>query len=283
MDRRLLSNVVLTGLLASAVGVSVYTAQAGPMSAVKDSARDSAEDVERQQVAQADEAVEQAHDAARKQTGVDLPDEGAAETRQPAREAGSSNAIDADRQPMQTPEQKRMQAATQPGSTMGTGSGDTMTEAEHRMLVKKAVVELMPTEGNEANGTVTLTQMGDGVMVEATVTGLQPNSTHAIHVHQYGNVTSADGMAAGSHYDPRGHEHALADTVEGHAGDFGNLEADAQGTADFSYMAKGISIAGMNNPILGRAIIVHEKPDDGGQPSGNAGARIAQGVIGIME
>ncbi len=280
MNRRLLSNVVLTGLLASAVGVSVYTAQAGPMSAVKDSARDTAEDAERQQVAQADEAAEQAHDAARKQTGVDLPDdEGAAEVRRDTLEAGSGNAVDADRQPMQTPDQKRMQAATQPGSTMGM----EMSEAQHQMVVKKAVVELMPTEGNKAHGTVTLTQMGDGVMVEATVMGLQPNSTHAIHVHQYGNVTSADGMAAGSHYDPRGHEHALADTVQGHAGDFGNLEADAKGTADFSYMAKGISIAGMNNPILGRAIIVHEKPDDGGQPSGNAGARIAQGVIGIME
>ena len=44
-----------------------------------------------------------------------------------------------------------------------------------------------------------------------------------------------------------------------------------------------ISVAGAKNPVLGRAIIVHAKPDDGGQPVGNAGARIAQGVIGVAK
>ncbi|MEW6160540.1 MAG: superoxide dismutase family protein [Verrucomicrobiota bacterium] len=44
---------------------------------------------------------------------------------------------------------------------------------------------------------------------------------------------------------------------------------------------KNISIAGTKNPIIGRSVIVHAKPDDGGQPVGNAGARIACGVIGI--
>ena len=260
MTRRLISNIVMVCLLAAAVGMSVYSVKAGPLSGAKDSARESSE------------AAEQAHDAARKNVEVDTDDvEGAGE----AEMAEVGDAIDDDGQ----------------GGVIGAADGerDAMAamensdQAEHRMIVKKAVVDLDPTEGNEAHGTVTLTQQEDSVLIEATVMGLEPNSTHAIHVHQYGDVTSPDGKAAGSHYDPRGHPHALADTVDGHAGDFGNLVADASGTANFSFTAKGITIAGMNNPILGRAIIVHAQPDDGGQPTGNAGARIAQGVIGIAE
>ena len=268
MTRRLISNIVMVCLLAAAVGLSVYSVKAGPMSAAKDSARESAEDAGDHQVAQADALETQAHDAARKQMDVGDDDDDTT--------GGAQIEVDAQGKPMPPATQESPQAG-------GAMADETMSEMEHRMLVKKAVVDLHPTEGNQAHGTVTLTQQEDSVLIEATVMGLTPNSTHAIHVHQYGDVTSPDGTAAGSHYDPRGHPHALADTVEGHAGDFGNLEADASGTANFSFTAQGISIAGMNNPVLGRAIIVHAQPDDGGQPTGNAGARIAQGVIGIAE
>ena len=249
MTRRLLSNVALICFLVAAVGLSVYSVKAGPLSGAKDSARESSE------------AAEQAHEAARKGAGIDADQRDA-----------SAEAVDAELDAMEE----------RAGDAGGIEVGES-DQAEHRMLVKKAVVDLDPTEGNQAHGTVTLTQQEDSVLVEATVMGLEPNSTHGIHVHQYGDVTSPDGKAAGGHYDPRGHAHALADTVDGHAGDFGNLEADAQGKATFRFVAEGITIAGMKNPVLGRAIIVHEKADDGGQPTGNAGARIAQGVIGIAE
>ena len=66
-----------------------------------------------------------------------------------------------------------------------------------------------------------------------------------------------------------------------HAGDLGNLTADNDGKAHYEITVSNISVAGMKNPIIGRGVIVHAKVDDGSQPVGNAGGRIACGVIGV--
>lgn len=102
-----------------------------------------------------------------------------------------------------------------------------------------------------------------------------------MHIHQWGDITAADGTATGGHYNPEGHDHGLPNGGDRHAGDFGNVKADANGVAKFDQTFDNISIAGMKNPIIGRGLIVHADPDDGSQPTGNAGARIAQAVIGI--
>jgi Cu-Zn family superoxide dismutase len=144
------------------------------------------------------------------------------------------------------------------------------------------VAVLSPTEGNQAAGVVTFKSSGKGkVEVNANLTGLTPNSKHAIHIHQYGDLTSKDGKSAGDHYNPLGHQHALPDKKIRHAGDFGNLEADANGNATFRLVVENISLAGRLSPIIGRGVVVHARPDDGSQPSGNAGDRIAVGVIGV--
>jgi len=88
-------------------------------------------------------------------------------------------------------------------------------------------------------------------------------------------------MSAGGHYNPEGHQHGLPDSENRHAGDLGNVQADDQGKAHYEITVKGISISGEHNPIIGRGVIVHAKLDDGGQPVGNAGGRIACGVIGF--
>jgi superoxide dismutase, Cu-Zn family len=77
------------------------------------------------------------------------------------------------------------------------------------------------------------------------------------------------------------HPHGLPDKENRHAGDFGNLESDQNGNADFKLTVDNISLAGRLNPIIGRGLVVHAKPDDGSQPTGNAGDRIAVGVIGV--
>ncbi|HEY5770819.1 MAG TPA: superoxide dismutase family protein [Terrimicrobium sp.] len=144
------------------------------------------------------------------------------------------------------------------------------------------VAVLSPTEGNQAAGVVTFKSAGKGkVEIKADISGLSPNSKHAIHVHQYGDLTSKDGKSAGDHYNPLGHQHALPDQKVRHAGDFGNLEADANGNATMTLVVSNISLAGQLSPVIGRALVVHAKVDDGGQPSGNAGDRIAVGVIGV--
>ena len=149
--------------------------------------------------------------------------------------------------------------------------------------IVEAVAAVHPTEGNTAAGVVRFTETEGGVHVTATITGLMPNAMHGFHIHQYGDCSAPDGTSAGGHYDPAmTGMHGLPESEgEKHAGDLGNLTADENGTAAYDALAPGVTIAGSANPILGRAVIVHALPDDGGQPTGNAGARIGCGVIGV--
>lgn len=149
--------------------------------------------------------------------------------------------------------------------------------------ITHAVAVLHPTEGNEARGVVHFHQKADGIQVVAHVEGLEPGSTHAIHIHQFGDCTSGDGKSAGGHYNPDGHDHGLPDTDIRHAGDLGNLTADDSGTAHYEITVTNISIAGTENPVIGRGMIIHAKADTGAQPTGEAGARLACGVIGIAK
>ena len=149
--------------------------------------------------------------------------------------------------------------------------------------IRKAVAVIHPTEGNAANGVVTFTATGDWkIHVTAELHGLTPNSKHGFHIHQFGDCTSPDGKSAGGHYDPEGAaHHGMPGADMRHAGDLGNIEADTDGNATLDATFDGITIAGDKNPILGRGVIVHALPDDYGQPTGNAGARIGCGVIGV--
>lgn len=146
--------------------------------------------------------------------------------------------------------------------------------------VAKAICVLTPTNNEQlpaVTGIITLTQTKSGVLVQANITGLRPNAKHGFHVHQWGNIAAPDGAAAGGHYDPTGEPHAM--TV-GHPGDLGNLESDDTGSANYSKTFEDISLTGYH-AIIGRSIIVHLNEDNNEQPAGNAGPRVAQGVIGI--
>jgi Cu-Zn family superoxide dismutase len=155
--------------------------------------------------------------------------------------------------------------------------------AEAWASVKQAVAVLHPTAGNKCHGVVHFTQDGDSVKVVADLEGLSPGQKHAFHIHQFGDCSSPDGMSAGGHYNPENHPHGLPDGAARHAGDLGNVEAKDDGTAHYEITVQNISIAGTKNPIIGRAVIVHAKPDDGSQPTGNAGGRIGCGVIGVAK
>jgi superoxide dismutase, Cu-Zn family len=160
--------------------------------------------------------------------------------------------------------------------------------AEAWATVKQAIAVLHPTEGNQCRGTVQFVEQGDSVKITAQIEGLNPGQKHAFHIHEYGDCSAPDATSAGGHYNPEGHMHGLPDTGapgtgQRHAGDLGNLQADNQGKARLEITVKNISIAGTRNPVIGRGVIVHAKPDDGGQPVGNAGARIACGVIGVAK
>ena len=142
----------------------------------------------------------------------------------------------------------------------------------------RAVAEMAPTEGNSVSGTVVFMQGDDGLQVSVDLTGLEAGSTHGFHVHETGDCSAPDGTSAGGHYNPEGHDHALPDSAPRHAGDMGNVTADDEGKVQTTLEFSNITLGGPN-PIEGRGVILHASPDDGGQPTGNAGARIACGVI----
>ncbi len=148
--------------------------------------------------------------------------------------------------------------------------------------VDKAVCVLHPTEGNNVTGTITFTRSGSGVKVVADIQGLTPGK-HGFHVHQYGDCSAEDGTSAGGHFNPENKNHGGPDDAERHVGDLGNIEADSNGTAHLEMEDDVISLDGAHS-IIGRGIIVHAGEDDlTSQPTGDAGARVACGVIGIAE
>jgi Cu-Zn family superoxide dismutase len=150
--------------------------------------------------------------------------------------------------------------------------------------VTEAVALIRPTEGNEVRGAVRFTQQTDGtVRIVADVEGLEPDSVHGLHIHEFGDLRAADATSAGGHYAPAGHPHAGPTAPKHHAGDFGNLAADGDGAARKEMTVDFVSlVCPMHNPILGRAVVIHAGEDDlHTQPTGAAGARIGVGVIAI--
>ncbi|WP_420454597.1 superoxide dismutase family protein [Rubrivirga sp.] len=142
-------------------------------------------------------------------------------------------------------------------------------------------------------GTVDFTQDGDELEMRVTVNGLAANSTHGFHIHEVGDCGRGDhdddgfsevGGAARGHYDPYGtmdHGAPTDDVDSKHAGDFGNLTANASGTATATLTTDLLSLDGAR-PVEGRAVMVHANRDDlESDPGGMSGDRIGCGVISM--
>jgi Cu-Zn family superoxide dismutase len=148
--------------------------------------------------------------------------------------------------------------------------------------VTRAVAVLRPTAGNSAEGTVWLTSGASGVAVNATLKGLAPG-THGFHVHEFGDCTAADATSAGGHFNPKGSPHGAPTDSARHAGDLGNVTSSPDGTATLQWTDPAMKLDGADG-VIGHAVIVHANADDlKTQPTGNAGGRVACGVIGVAK
>ncbi len=165
--------------------------------------------------------------------------------------------------------------------TAGCNTTETATEGGTTDTQSKvAAVNLQPTEGNDVSGKVTFTPEPSGVQVVADITGLSPGK-HGFHIHEKGDCSAPDATSAGGHYAPNGSPHGAPDAAadKRHVGDLGNITADASGNAKYNQVDKLLSLDGANS-IVGKAVIVHSGEDDlKSQPSGDAGNRVACGVI----
>ncbi|KAK2717056.1 uncharacterized protein LOC136039552 isoform X1 [Artemia franciscana] len=125
------------------------------------------------------------------------------------------------------------------------------------------------------------------IRIFGNITGLRPGP-HGFHIHQKGDITGGCG-STGSHYNPAKLDHGAKESYARHVGDLGNIIADQNGVAHIDTIDDIASLTGHYN-ILGRAFVVHEKEDDlgrggddGSRKTGNAGGRLACGVIGLVE
>ena len=135
-----------------------------------------------------------------------------------------------------------------------------------------------PTQGNKAQGVVTFTQKGEKIQVKGKLTGV-PAGKHGFHIHEKGDCSAPDGASAGGHFNPDMKPHGAPTASEHHAGDLGNIEVGANGKANINMTVDFLSLTGPKS-IVGKGMILHGAADDlTTQPTGNAGARIACGVI----
>lgn len=164
-----------------------------------------------------------------------------------------------------------------PGTTAdSTAAADTSAP----VVPVRASATMEARSGSSVAGTVSFTQEPTGVRVVGNFSGLTPSAKHGFHVHENGDCSAPDASSAGGHFNPAGHPHGDQSAAAGarHVGDLGNLTADAQGNATIDLTDAMLMLHGANQ-IVGKAVVVHAKADDFGQPAGNAGGRIACGLI----
>lgn len=147
-----------------------------------------------------------------------------------------------------------------------------------------AMAEIMDGKG-EKIGSAKFTSSKDGVMIHAELSKLPPG-VHAMHLHTVGECHGPDFKSAGAHFNPFGKKHGTKNPEGPHAGDLPNFTVKADGTATVDVTATLVILGEGKNSLFqpgGTCIVIHEKADDEmTDPTGNAGARLACGVIKKM-
>ena len=158
-----------------------------------------------------------------------------------------------------------------------TAGGTPASAAAAAAPSAKATLEAR--SGSTVTGTATFTELPSGVRVQVHVENATPG-THGLHVHEKGDCSDPEAKSAGGHFNPGGSPHAGPMVGMRHAGDLGNIEIGANGQGDLDVRTDLLTIKPGPNSVIGRAVIFHEKADDlTTQPTGNAGGRLACGVV----
>jgi len=148
--------------------------------------------------------------------------------------------------------------------------------------VEQAVALIRPTiPSSTANGIVIFSPVDGGVEVWARISGLPSGTRHGFHVHVFGDCSDVLTGSAGPHYDPTGNMMRMAQTGMLPLGDLEDLSAGEDGTVEVRFTARDLTIAGAENAILGRGLMLHESYADPKDPMSTSGDAIACGTIGV--
>ena len=135
---------------------------------------------------------------------------------------------------------------------------------------------LQPSAGNSASGSVTFIERADGVQVTYNLSGMPPESDHALQIHERGDCIVSNLADTGPVFAPDSERLTPGTKQEG---DLATIHADANGTASGFIVAPDVSLDGVRS-VLARVVIVHRDPADHYSlvPHG-AGPSLACGVI----
>lgn len=147
---------------------------------------------------------------------------------------------------------------------------------------RKAIAKLIAPEGSALKGNIHFREIDGKLHIESNVDGIKMGP-HGFHIHEVGDCTAKDFSSAKGHFNPEQTSHGSHHGAPRHAGDLGNLVADNQDMVRSKVTIEGITLGEGPQSIVGRSVIIHEKEDDlKSQPAGNAGARIACGVVELL-
>jgi len=146
---------------------------------------------------------------------------------------------------------------------------------------QSAKASLKDTDGKDV-GTATLTQTPGGVLIALAIKGIKPGE-HAFHVHAVGKCEPPF-TSAGGHFNPGSKKHGMEAAEGFHAGDMPNLHVPQSGELMVEVQNAAITLEkGKPNSVFqdaGTAVVIHAGKDDyKSDPAGNAGDRVACGVI----
>ncbi len=165
------------------------------------------------------------------------------------------------------------------GSPIGALFGES--EDSHAVCVLKSV------DDQSVKGIVYFTELDvDRVKIKGEFKEVS-EGLHGFHIHEHGDLTNGC-ASTGGHYNPYSKDHGGRDSGVRHAGDLGNVEIGSDGKGTIDIVDMEVKITGLYS-VIGRACLLHAGEDDlgaggdeGSRKTGNAGARIACGIIGLM-
>ncbi|TQS72035.1 superoxide dismutase family protein [Ornithinibacillus gellani] len=172
------------------------------------------------------------------------------------------------------------EGTTKDNAALSDSDVETATASSEQAETLRAT--LINREGAEV-GTVDLQEGVEGVKITVEAQGLPPG-LHGFHIHEKGACDPPEFKSAGEHFNPTEADHGFDHPKGPHAGDLLNLNVAADGTASAEFLNDMVTLReGAANSLLkegGTSFVIHAKPDDYvSQPSGDAGDRIACGVI----